>query len=65
MRYAARVEYDGARFSGWQSQLGEVRTVQACVEKALSKVADESVAVITAGRTDTCVHASHQVIQKM
>ncbi len=62
MRFAARVEYDGFAFSGWQSQKGQVRTVQSQVEEALSKVADEPITVITAGRTDTGVHATHQVI---
>lgn len=61
MRIALGVEYDGSDFCGWQIQDG-VRTVQACVEQALSKVADRPVKIITAGRTDTGVHASGQVI---
>lgn len=61
MRFAAGVEYDGSGFCGWQHQDG-VRTVQDCVERALSKVADEPVRVVTAGRTDTGVHACCQVI---
>lgn len=62
MRYAACVEYDGSRFSGWQRQKQKVRTVQELVETALTKVADHSVAIVTAGRTDTGVHATHQII---
>lgn len=62
MRYAACVEYDGSNFSGWQRQKHHVRTVQGDIETALSKVADQTVSIITAGRTDTGVHASHQVI---
>jgi len=61
-KYAACVEYDGAGFSGWQAQKHNVRTVQETVETALSKVADVQTAIITAGRTDTGVHATHQVI---
>lgn len=61
MRIAAILEYDGARFSGWQRQVQE-RNVQACVEEALSKLADEPTAVTVAGRTDAGVHASAQVI---
>ena len=53
MRYAACVEYDGANFRGWQTQKHNVRTVQQQVEKALSKVANHDVEIITAGRTDT------------
>ncbi len=61
MRIAAIVEYDGSRFSGWQLQ-DDDRTVQGCVEEALSKVANESLRVTVAGRTDAGVHASGQVI---
>jgi tRNA pseudouridine38-40 synthase len=62
VRFAAGVEYNGARFHGWEIQQPEIRTVQGEVEKALSKVANHFVRVITAGRTDTGVHASGQVI---
>ena len=59
-RYAVGVEYDGSHFHGWQSQSG-VTTVQDLLESALSSVAAEPVRVVTAGRTDTGVHASGQV----
>lgn len=62
MRYAACVEYDGAAFSGWQTQKHDVRTVQETVEAALSQVADQTTTIITAGRTDSGVHATHQII---
>ena len=62
MRYAACIEYDGAAFSGWQAQKHDVRTVQETVEAALSKVADSKTTIITAGRTDAAVHATHQII---
>jgi len=62
VRYAAGVEYNGARFHGWEVQQPEIRTVQGEVEHALSKVANHFVRVTTAGRTDTGVHASGQVI---
>jgi tRNA pseudouridine38-40 synthase len=61
MRIAAILEYDGSAFSGWQRQ-AHARSVQQCVEEALSKVADEPVQVTVAGRTDAGVHASAQVI---
>jgi tRNA pseudouridine38-40 synthase len=61
MRVAAILEYDGAAFSGWQRQ-DSARSVQQCVEEALSKVADEAVQVVVAGRTDAGVHALAQVI---
>jgi tRNA pseudouridine38-40 synthase len=58
---AAVVEYDGSAFFGWQRQDG-VRSVQQCVEEALSKIANEPIQVTVAGRTDTGVHALAQVI---
>lgn len=61
MRIAAILEYDGSRFSGWQAQAGR-RTVQAEVERALGRVADEPVRVTVAGRTDAGVHAAAQVV---
>ncbi|VAW64577.1 tRNA pseudouridine(38-40) synthase [hydrothermal vent metagenome] len=62
MRIALAIEYNGSRFSGWQMQKHGTRTVQACVEQALSRVADEEVRVVCAGRTDTGVHATGQVV---
>jgi len=61
MRIALGVEYDGAGFSGWQTQ-NDVRTVQACLEQALSRVADHPLRVQCAGRTDAGVHATGQVV---
>jgi tRNA pseudouridine38-40 synthase len=60
-RFAVGLEYDGADFSGWQSQTG-LTTVQSCVERALGSVLDHPVAVIAAGRTDAGVHAREQVV---
>ena len=61
MRIAMGVEYDGVNYVGWQLQDNGL-SVQAVVEEALSKVADEPVRVICAGRTDTGVHALGQVV---
>jgi tRNA pseudouridine38-40 synthase len=61
MRVAAILEYDGSHFAGWQRQ-ESVRSVQECVEEALTNVADEPIHVIVAGRTDAGVHALAQVI---
>ncbi len=62
MRYSACIEYDGTNFSGWQRQKHYVRTVQERLEKAISKLANEDIAIVTAGRTDAGVHATHQII---
>ena len=61
MRIAVGIEYRGTAFNGWQSQ-SHGRSVQECVEEALGRVADHSVRVVAAGRTDTGVHATAQVI---
>ena len=61
MRIAAMVEYDGSQYHGWQFQTG-LRTIQQRIEEALSRVADETIQVVCAGRTDTGVHATGQII---
>jgi len=61
MRIALGVEYDGTAYNGWQRQ----RTgtgVQAVVEAALERVANERIEVVCAGRTDAGVHAEGQVV---
>jgi tRNA pseudouridine38-40 synthase len=60
MRYAIGLEYDGSLFLGWQVQRQEP-TVQACVEQAVARVADQEARVTCCGRTDTGVHALGQV----
>jgi tRNA pseudouridine38-40 synthase len=61
MRVALGVEYDGHDFFGWQSQPGLV-TVQGTLEDALGKIANEPIHIVCAGRTDTGVHATGQVV---
>jgi tRNA pseudouridine38-40 synthase len=61
-RIALGVEYDGSGFNGWQMQAHGTRTVQAELQRALSQIADHAVQVTCAGRTDTGVHATGQVV---
>lgn len=61
LKIALGIEYDGSRYCGWQRQ-AEVISVQACLEQALSKVANEPIGVFCAGRTDAGVHATGQVV---
>ena len=60
MRVALGIEYDGTSYNGWQRQKTGLG-VQQRVEEALALVADETIEVTCAGRTDTGVHASGQV----
>lgn len=61
-RIALGISYNGAGYHGWQAQQAGVPSVQHEVETALSKVAAHPVRVTCAGRTDTGVHATGQVI---
>jgi tRNA pseudouridine38-40 synthase len=61
-RIALAVNYDGSAYHGWQHQEGELPTVQYFLEKALSRVANHPVNVTCAGRTDSGVHATGQVV---
>ena len=58
---SAVVAYDGTDFCGFQVQPAQ-RTVQGAIEAALTKITQESIRVIGAGRTDSGVHALGQVI---
>lgn len=58
---ALGIEYRGTAFNGWQVQ-PDHPSVQAALEAALSQFADHPISVICAGRTDTGVHATHQVV---
>lgn len=60
-RVAAIVEYDGTEYAGWQSQ-DHSSSIQDAVQAAISFVAGHPVTVICAGRTDSGVHATGQVI---
>lgn len=61
-RIALGVEYNGSLFSGYQLQSHGTRTVQGELEQALSQVANEPIRLTCAGRTDTGVHATGQVV---
>jgi tRNA pseudouridine38-40 synthase len=62
-RIALRVEYDGRAFNGWQAQTKlDVPTVQETLESALSSIGNRPIRTWCAGRTDTGVHASGQIV---
>ncbi len=59
--YRCVVEYDGTAFHGWQFQPG-LRTVCGEIEAILSELFAEPIKLTAAGRTDTGVHATGQVV---
>jgi tRNA pseudouridine38-40 synthase len=61
MRIALGIEYDGGAFNGYQYQ-SHAPSVQGALQDALSQVADAPVTLTAAGRTDSGVHATYQVV---
>jgi tRNA pseudouridine38-40 synthase len=60
-RYQVILAYDGTLFAGFQRQ-PRARTVQGEVEDALRQLGWQGRAILAAGRTDTGVHASGNVV---
>lgn len=60
-RYRLQVEYDGRPYKGFQAQ-GDLPTVQGSIERAIAAFSGEKLRITAAGRTDTGVHASGQVV---
>ncbi|MEM8860797.1 MAG: tRNA pseudouridine(38-40) synthase TruA [Chloroflexota bacterium] len=61
-RYRAIVEYDGTDFAGFQRQADKFRTVQGELETAFGKLGQGFIPLLAAGRTDSGVHATGQVV---
>ena len=61
MKVALGIEYSGTAYCGWQKQTHSP-SVQESLEKALSEIAAQPVETYCAGRTDTGVHATGQVV---
>ena len=60
-RYKLIIDYNGAPFCGWQRQAGHP-SVQQTLEEAIEQFTRHFVRLHCAGRTDTGVHAFHQVV---
>ena len=60
-RYRLTLEYDGSGYNGFQAQTDQP-TVQGAVETAITAFCGQTVRLAAAGRTDTGVHATGQVI---
>ncbi len=62
MKLALLIEYDGTGYHGYQRQSPEREpTIQGVLEAAVTRISQQYVPVIGAGRTDSGVHASGQV----
>ena len=58
-----RLAYDGTNYHGFQRQPAiHGRTIQGELERVWKKLFAEEIKIITAGRTDTGVHAAGQVV---
>lgn len=60
-RYRLLVEYDGRPYRGYQAQ-ADLPSVQESIERAVTAFCGETVRLHAAGRTDTGVHATGQVV---
>ena len=60
-RYRLLIEYDGRPYCGFQAQAG-LASVQGSIERAVQGFCGETLRLHAAGRTDTGVHATGQVI---
>jgi tRNA pseudouridine38-40 synthase len=60
-RYRLTLEYDGGPYNGLQAQAGQP-SVQSSVEAAVNGFCGETIRLHAAGRTDSGVHATGQVV---
>ncbi len=57
------IEYDGTDFRGWQAQkTPPVRSVESVLVPAIEIVANHTIELLCAGRTDAGVHARNQIV---
>lgn len=61
MQLKVTLEYDGANYHGWQLQRN-ASTIQGAIEAVLHRLFNQPVRIRVAGRTDTGVHATGQVL---
>jgi len=60
-RYRLTIEYDGRPYNGFQAQASQP-SVQGALEAAVKAFTGQEIRVAAAGRTDTGVHATGQVV---
>ena len=60
-RYRLTIEYDGRPYNGFQAQAA-LPSVQGAIETAVKAFCGQEIRIAAAGRTDTGVHATAQVV---
>jgi tRNA pseudouridine38-40 synthase len=60
-RYRLTIEYDGRPYNGFQAQ-AVLPSVQGAIETAVEAFSGQKIRIAAAGRTDTGVHATAQVV---
>lgn len=60
-RYRLTIEYDGRPYNGFQAQASQP-SVQGAIEAAVKAFTGQAIRLAAAGRTDTGVHATAQVV---
>ena len=60
-RYRLTIEYDGRPYNGFQAQASQP-SVQGAIETAIEAFCGQRIRIAAAGRTDTGVHATAQVV---
>lgn len=56
------IGYDGTDYRGFQRQIQTDQTIQNILENALGQIFEKRISIIGAGRTDSGVHATGQVV---
>ncbi|GAB6444822.1 tRNA pseudouridine(38-40) synthase TruA [Bacillus luti] len=59
--YKLTIQYDGARFKGWQRLGNNDNTIQGKIESVISEMVGKEIEIIGCSRTDAGVHALNQV----
>ena len=57
-----KLAYEGTRYQGWQKQESSENTIQGKLERLISRMCGEEIAIQGSGRTDAGVHALGQVV---
>lgn len=59
--YKMTIQYDGAKYKGWQRLGSGEKTIQGKIEQVIGELVGKPVEIIGASRTDAGVHALGQV----